>query len=93
MRQGPSLSTWILNILVLSIGLAVGHTPVEAASAGDSAKPGVSGESIDALYEKAKKECGKLTLYAPLSTRTQEFVLPFFEKRFRDQDRSYRRHL
>ena len=39
-------------------------------------------ESIDELYEKAKKEGGKLVLYAPLSTRTQEVVLPTFEKRF-----------
>jgi iron(III) transport system substrate-binding protein len=49
-----------------------------AASAGAPAKS----ESIDELYEKAKKEGGRLSLYAPLSTRTQEVILPAFEKRF-----------
>jgi iron(III) transport system substrate-binding protein len=82
MQRGKTLFTWILNILVLSIGLAAGHSQVgAAASVGGSAKTGGTAESMDALYEKAKKE-GKLTLYAPLSTRTQEFVLPIFEKRF-----------
>lgn len=38
-------------------------------------------ESIDQLYEKAKKE-GKITLYAPLSPRTMEVLLPAFMKRF-----------
>src|SRR4029077_4991716 len=33
------------------------------------------GESIDQLYEKAKKD-GKLTLYAPLSARSMEVILP-----------------
>ena len=83
MQPRNTLSIWILNILVLSTGLAVGHPQVgAAASAGVSAIAGATAGSIDALYEKAKKEGGKFTLYAPLSTRTQEFVLPIFEKRF-----------
>ena len=83
MQPRNTLSIWILNILVLSTGLAVGHPQVgAAASAGVSTIAGATAESIDALYEKAKKEGGKFTLYAPLSTRTQEFVLPIFEKRF-----------
>lgn len=40
------------------------------------------GESLDELYEKAKKEGGRLTIYIPFSTRSQEVILPAFEKRF-----------
>jgi iron(III) transport system substrate-binding protein len=39
-------------------------------------------ESIDELYEKVKKEGGKLTLYAALSARSMEVILPAFTKRF-----------
>lgn len=38
-------------------------------------------ESLDQLYEKAKKE-GKITLYAPLSARAMEVIPPAFMKRF-----------
>ena len=45
---------------------------------------GASGpdESIDQLYEKAKKEGGKLTVYSALSARSMEVILPAFLKRF-----------
>ena len=46
------------------------------------AGPGLAAESLDQLYEKAKKEGGTLTLYAPLSARTMEVILPAFMKRF-----------
>ena len=39
-------------------------------------------ESLDQLHEKAKKEGGKLMLYAPLSARAMEVILPAFMKRF-----------
>ncbi len=39
-------------------------------------------ESLDQLHDKAKQEGGKLTLYAPLSARTMEVILPAFMKRF-----------
>jgi iron(III) transport system substrate-binding protein len=39
-------------------------------------------ESLNDLYEKAKKEGGKLTIYAALSARTIEVLLPAFMKRF-----------
>ena len=39
-------------------------------------------ESIDQLYDKAKKEGGKVTVYAPLSNRSMEVILPGFMKRF-----------
>jgi ABC-type glycerol-3-phosphate transport system substrate-binding protein len=42
----------------------------------------VPGESIDQLYEKVKKEGGKLTIYAALSARSMEIILPPFLKRF-----------
>src|SRR5262245_59954256 len=38
-------------------------------------------ESLDQLYEKAKKE-GKITLYAPLSPQTMSVLPPAFMKRF-----------
>jgi len=41
-----------------------------------------SGESIDQVYEKAKKEGGKVTVYAPFSNRSMEVILPGFMKRF-----------
>jgi hypothetical protein len=41
-----------------------------------------SGESIDQLYEKVKKEAGKLAIYAALSARSMEIILPAFLWRF-----------
>ena len=39
-------------------------------------------ESLDDLHEKAKKEGGKLTIYAALSARSMEVIPPAFMKRF-----------
>ena len=39
-------------------------------------------ESLDQLYEKAKKEGGKITLYAPLSSRAMEVIPQAFMKKF-----------
>lgn len=39
-------------------------------------------ESLDELHEKAKKEGGKLNLYASLSGNSIEVILPAFQKRF-----------
>lgn len=39
-------------------------------------------ESLDQIYEKAKKEGGQLTLYIALSARSEEIILPIFKKRF-----------
>jgi iron(III) transport system substrate-binding protein len=41
-----------------------------------------AGESLGQLYEKVKKEGGKLTVYAALSARSMEVILPAFMKRF-----------
>ena len=51
-------------------------TPARAASAP------TRGESLDELYEMAKKEGGKLNLYASLSGASIEVILPAFQKRF-----------
>lgn len=59
---------FLLALLYLALVLA----PGAAAAA----------ESLDQLYDKAKQEGGKLTLYAPLSARTMEVILPAFMKRF-----------
>jgi hypothetical protein len=37
-------------------------------------------ESLDDLHEKAKKEGGKLTIYAALSARSMEVIPPAFMK-------------
>ena len=73
-RHHASWSCFGLGI-VLCVLVSVLALPAAAASA-----PG-AGESIDQLYEKAKKD-GKLTLYAPLSARSMEVILPGFMKRF-----------
>jgi iron(III) transport system substrate-binding protein len=39
-------------------------------------------ESLDELHQKAMKEGGKLTIYAALSARSMEVILPAFMKRF-----------
>jgi hypothetical protein len=38
-------------------------------------------QTLDELYQRAKKE-GRVVLYAPLSTKTEEIVFPAFRKRF-----------
>ena len=59
-----------LLLALLSLAMLLAAGPVAAA------------ESLDQLHEKAKQEGGKLTLYAPLSARTMEVILPAFMKRF-----------
>jgi hypothetical protein len=43
---------------------------------------GAGAASLDELHQKAKKEGGKLTIYAALSARSMEVILPAFVKRF-----------
>jgi hypothetical protein len=42
---------------------------------------GAAAESLDELHEKAKKEGGKLTIYAALSARSMKIIPPAFMKR------------
>lgn len=64
----------LLVFLSVSITAAISH--VDAASAA------VKVESLDELHEKAKKEGGKLNLYASLSGASIDVILPAFQKRF-----------
>ncbi|MBI4488668.1 MAG: extracellular solute-binding protein [Deltaproteobacteria bacterium] len=83
MQLSKTLVIRIFCGLVLMVLPVILYSQVgSAASAGAPAKSPAKIETIDELYEKAKKEGGKLTLYAPLSTRAQEVILPAFEKRF-----------
>ena len=65
-----------IGCLLVAVLTFFGGSVVFAAAA--PAKP----ESLDELYEKAKKEGGKLTLYVALSQRSIEVILPAFTKRF-----------
>ncbi len=83
MQLSKRLLIRIVCGLVLIVLPVISYSQVaSAASAGAPVKSPAKIESIDEVYGKAKKEGGKLTLYAPLSTRTQEVILPAFEKRF-----------
>jgi iron(III) transport system substrate-binding protein len=55
---------------------------VSAISAAHAASAPAKSESFDELYDKAKKEGGKLNLYASLSANSIEVILPAFMKRF-----------
>jgi len=68
----------LLRVLVLCAFLGPLHS--FGASAVSAAAP-AKGDSLDELYEKAKKE-GQLVLYIPFSTRSEEIILPAFKKRF-----------
>ena len=61
--------------LILFDILHFGAVPARAASAPSKV------DSLDELYEKTKKEGGKLNLYASLSANSIEVILPAFNKR------------
>ena len=69
------------NRLELSIGYCVLVSLLWVNAVWAASAP-ASGESIDQVYEKAKKEGGKVTVYAPFSNRSMEVILPGFMKRF-----------
>jgi iron(III) transport system substrate-binding protein len=60
----------------------VGFLAIVALAIVITAFPSFAAESLDQLYESAKKEGGKVTLYAPLSPHAMEVILPAFMKRF-----------
>jgi iron(III) transport system substrate-binding protein len=76
MRRNAPLDRVGLGLIAC---LAVFSFALPTALAASATGPG---ESIDQLYEKVKKEGGKLTLYAALSARSMEIILPAFLKRF-----------
>src|SRR4029434_5104078 len=72
-RHNAPLSCFGLG-LVLYIFVSILALPAALAA-------GTPAESLDSLHEKAKKE-GKVTIYAALSSRSVEVILPAFMKRF-----------
>jgi iron(III) transport system substrate-binding protein len=70
-----------LNRVGLGIVVGIAITIFALPAVFAAGAPG-AGESIDQLYEKVKKEGGKLTVYAALSARSMEVILPAFLKRF-----------
>jgi ABC-type glycerol-3-phosphate transport system substrate-binding protein len=67
------------TIFVLSfVAISIGGTASAVFAAGAPTKS----ESFDELHEKAKKEGGKLNLYASLSGNSIDVILPAFQKRF-----------
>jgi iron(III) transport system substrate-binding protein len=73
------------KILLIRFGLGIVlfvFIPLLSLSAVFAATNPAPAESLDQLYAKVKKEGGKLTLYAALSTRSMEVILPAFMKRF-----------
>jgi iron(III) transport system substrate-binding protein len=70
-----------LNSVGIGIVALVGASILSLSTVFAAGAP-VAAESIDQLYEKAKKEGGKLTVYAALSARSMEVILPAFMKRF-----------
>jgi iron(III) transport system substrate-binding protein len=71
-----SRRTATCTLLVSLLFLGLGRSIIYAASAPAKA------ESLDELHEKAKKEGGKLNLYASLSGNSVDVILPAFQKRF-----------
>ena len=59
---GHAIVLWVLGFTLALCGISAGD--VSAAS-----------DSLDQLYEKAKKE-GKITIYAPLSVQTKRWFRP-----------------
>jgi iron(III) transport system substrate-binding protein len=76
-RRMPRL---LLLCWVLAALLSLPRMSEAFAASASSRTP--QGESLEELYEKAKKEGGQLTLYIALSARSEEIILPLFKKRF-----------
>lgn len=70
-----------LNCLGLDLGVCIFACVFAVSNVFAAGAPGAP-ESIDQLYEKAKKEGGRLTVYAALSATSIEVILPAFMKRF-----------
>ena len=77
MNQNKNLSSSIgYATLMWAVALVL---IICAASAGNAFA--AAADSLDQLYEKAKKE-GRITLYAPLSPQAMSVIPPAFMKRF-----------
>jgi iron(III) transport system substrate-binding protein len=77
MIRHKALTIRFVHVTVVYVCVALLALPAVFAAGA----PGAA-ESLEELHEKAKKEGGKLTLYAALSARSMEVILPAFTKRF-----------
>lgn len=75
------LQTRIGNGLCSSVALALFGVLLHAQIGLTASADGSKAESLDALYQRAKKE-GRVVVYAAASTSTEQIVFPAFEKRF-----------
>ena len=66
--------------VALIIFWATLHAPMSWAAAAGAPVEG-KGESLDALYQRAKAE-GRVVVYVAASTNTEQIVFPAFEKQF-----------
>src|ERR1051325_6510861 len=77
-----ALRRFLFSVLfVSSIAVVSVAGALEIAGAAEHRAGGVKPESLDALYQKAKKD-GRVVIYAASSTNTEQIVFPAFEKRF-----------
>lgn len=76
-----ALQTRIGNRVYRSVALALFCVVLHAHAGLAASADGNKVESVDALYQKAKKE-GRVVVYAAASTSTEQVVFPAFEKRF-----------
>ena len=83
MKFCQSSMTYFVRMIAFCALLVISYSPAAgAASTPSSAGAPPRSESLDDLYEKAKKEGGRLVLYIALSPRSEEVVVPAFKKRF-----------
>jgi iron(III) transport system substrate-binding protein len=68
-------------LFYLALVMAALHVEVGLAVAASAPSASTRVESLDELYEKAKKE-GHVVVYMATSAKTEEVVFPAFEKRF-----------
>jgi iron(III) transport system substrate-binding protein len=66
MRKLPILAAWVGAIALFLLGMT----------------PGARAETLDELYQKARKEDGTLNFYGTLAQINAVKILPVFEKRF-----------
>ena len=78
MRHRSRLNRAVLGLFGC-IAVFIFALPIALAASAPSASAKV--ESLDQLYEKAKKE-GHVVVYMATSAKTEEVVFPAFEKRF-----------
>ena len=82
MNRSRTLQIKIIFYLALVAITFVAYSQAFSASPADTPSRAGKTESLEELYEKAKKEGGRLNLYLSMSNKAQEITLPAFRKRF-----------